>query len=418
MAEKALSLYVHIPYCISKCSYCDFFSRGGCKNVPQEYVEALCKEISFRAHLHSDFSEWKSVYIGGGTPSLLSEAQLLKICDEIAAAKKISCKTEFTIELNPDDVNPDFINALNQLPVNRISVGIQSLNENSLSFAKRRANTSQNIYSMECISKYWNKGFSVDLICGLPYETKETFMQGLEVVIRFKPDHISMYSLTFEDETPFGKMLKKELSDYDFDFADDLWLKGREFLKEKGYGQYEVSNFCKKGFESVHNLSYWTQKDYLGCGSGATGTFYDGSCALRITATNDIEKYCNCWKNEPQKIATRGSELEKFSEKTCRRLMAEHNFFSDCYNVENIDEKTLMFEFFMMGLRKLAGVKESDFIKCFSKKMPVSVKQLAKKWEERGLCTINEADGDFSFTLGESGILFLNSFAVELDLLE
>ena len=392
--NKALSLYIHIPYCISKCSYCDFFSRGGCKSIPDEYVDALCREIKVRScrEQAAAFTAWKTVYIGGGTPSLLTEGQLEKICNAISDSKSLSQEAEFTIEVNPDDLTHSFIEALKKTPVNRISVGIQSLNEKSLSFAKRRASAAQNISALECISKNWKGRFSLDLICGLPYESEVSFLQGLEKVISYNPDHISMYSLTFEEETPFGKMLDRELSDYDFDFSDKLWLEGRKLLKKEGYSQYEVSNFSKAGFESLHNLSYWNHQPYLGCGSGATGSFYDGSRGRRITNTADIEDYCSFWN-------------------TCK---GEEEPSKNIISVEEIDEETSSFEFFMMGLRKLSGVKESDYFNIFSKKIPDSVKKLAEKWQKKGLCQISDTDGDYSFTLGEKGILYLNSFVTDL----
>lgn len=383
--RKALSLYVHIPYCISKCSYCDFFSRGGCNSIPDEYVDALCREIRGRGEEEQwkSFDSWKSVYIGGGTPSLLSEEQLFQLCKIIAEVKKITPETEFTIEVNPDDLTPSFIESLKKTPVNRISCGIQSLNEKSLSFAKRRASSTQNLFALETISRDWKKKFSVDLICGLPYESKTSFLQGLEKIMAYNPDHISMYSLTFEEETPFGKMLSGQLSDYDFDFSDRLWLEGRELLKKKGYLQYEVSNFSKAGYESLHNLSYWNHQPYLGCGSGATGSFYrqDGS-GLRYTNTQNIEKYIK-------------SPLGNA-------------------DIEQINKETSEFEFFMMGLRKLSGVKESDYFNIFSKKIPDSVKNLAEKWHKKGLCEILSLEGDYTFTLGEKGILYLNSFVLNL----
>lgn len=368
--------------------------------MPPSYVNALCREIKTRSSEEEadGFCSWKSVYIGGGTPSLLSENQLKKIFAAVLEAKKIGRQTEITIEVNPDDVTEGFIEMLNKSPVNRLSVGIQSLNEKSLSFAKRRASASQNLAALECISKKWKGRFSVDLICGLPFESQSSFLEGLEKITSYNPDHISMYSLTFEEETPFGRMLENQLSDYDFDFSDALWLKGREVLKKRGYFQYEVSNFCKKGFESIHNLSYWNHEPYLGAGSGATGTLYRASGGKRVSATENIEEYCKFWLAGDGTSACQPDET--------------------LYSVELIDEKTSMFEFFMMGLRKLSGVKESDFEEIFSKKIPASVKKLAEKWQKNGLCQIDSSNGQFNFTLGEKGSLYLNSFVLALDLEE
>ena len=374
------ALYIHIPFCISKCQYCDFFSIGGSKDVSQSYVDSLCGEIKERAKACGGQS-WKSVYIGGGTPSLLSSLQIKQILDAVKNAAVLSEQCEVTIEANPDDITKEFLLGLESAGINRISVGIQSFSDKALSFCKRRANVQKNKEALSLINKFWKHRFSVDLICGLPFETEQSFVEGLSSVISYNPDHISMYSLTFEDETPFGKLLNQKKLDYDFEFSDSLWLKGREFLEQHGYLQYEVSNFCKPGNESAHNLCYWNHKSYLGCGSGATGTLYaaDGS-ALRYTNTTDIKEYV------------------KSAVSTCQ--------------TENIDVKTSIVEYFMMGLRKISGVNEEDFNKCFgiSAGFPSYVKTLSASWQKKGLCQMSEQ----GFTLGKSGILYLNRFILEL----
>lgn len=385
--DKSLALYLHIPFCISKCAYCDFFSRAGNGLVSEDYVRALCDEIRERGKNHPADS-WKSIYIGGGTPSLLKKNQIKKILDTAGQVKKIRGETEITVELNPDDVSEDLLKALEECGVNRISLGIQSLNQKSLDFAKRRAGAGQNVSAMERVSKVWKGRFSIDLICGLPFESEESFFAGLEKIFTYNPDHISLYSLTFEDETPFGKLLNQKQLDYDFDFSDSLWLKGREVLEKNGYFQYEVSNFCKKGFESLHNLTYWNHQSYIGAGAGASGSlYYDDGSAVRWTDSRDTDFYISESRN-PEKI----SEIEK------------------------IDIKTSEFEFFMMGLRKISGVREGDFKGIFGKNFPSAVKNLAGEWEKKGLCHITlDKDENFNFTLGKEGILYLNNFLIALE---
>ena len=331
---------------------------------------------------------WKSIYVGGGTPSLLNKNQLKKIIEKAASIKKIGENTEITVELNPDDVSEALLKDLEDCGVNRISLGIQSFNQKALEFAKRRAGVSQNIFALETVSGFWKGRFSLDLICGLPFETEESFFAGLEKAFFYEPDHISLYSLTFEDESPFGKLLDQKQLDYDFDFSDRLWLQGRELLEKNGYFQYEVSNFCKKGFESIHNLSYWNHESYIGVGSGASGSLYsDDGSAVRWTNTRDIDFYI---------LNSRKTSLIS--------------------QIEKIDLQTSEFEFFMMGLRKIEGVREGDFKRIFAREFPPSVKKLAEKWEKKGLCLIERKSGKgFDFTLGKKGILYLNNFLIAME---
>ena len=206
-----LALYIHIPFCLSKCSYCDFFSipilnpsaeKSSCL---EKYVDALCNEITFRLS-DIDNSELKTVYIGGGTPSLLSKAQFSKIFGAIkncCGEKLKDC--EITVELNPDDISAELLESLAENGVNRISVGIQSMNDSVLKNVKRRAGREENLKALDCISKNWKERVSVDLISALPQETVKSFEAGLKEVFSFNPDHISLYSLTIEEETPLGK---------------------------------------------------------------------------------------------------------------------------------------------------------------------------------------------------------------------
>ena len=198
-----------------------------------------------------------------------------------------------------------------------------------------------------------------------------------------KANHISLYSLTIEEETPLGKIFENGEIDYDFDKADSMWLSGRDFLKSKGFVQYEVSNFCKHDKKSIHNLSYWNHESYIGCGSGATGTKYKSDAsAYRWTNTRDIKKYIDFWNNE--KI-----DREKIPE--------------EC---EKIERDTSKFEFFMMGLRTLDGIKKSRFEKIFGETFSSDTEMLFQKWKREGKAVIN---GDI-YALNEKGILYLNDF--------
>lgn len=388
--NKSTSIYIHIPYCVSKCKYCDFFSVENHKTfVPQEYVEALCNEIKYRKK-QFNVSVLKTVYIGGGTPSLLTETQLSEICNVLFEGVVLSSDFEFTVEVNPDDVSEQLLLMFEKNKINRISCGIQSLNDECLRFSGRRASLKENLKALEIFRKFWKKDLSLDLICGLPGETEESFLEGLKKICSYSPSHISMYSLTIEENTVFGKLWEKGELHYDFDKADELWLEGRKFLMESEYTHYEVSNFCKTGKECRHNLVYWNHQDYIGTGSGGTGTVYfDNGTGDRWTNVNNLTEYINFWKN---------------------------SIFSDVLpqTGEKIDLDTSKFEFFMMGLRKISGISEKQYEELFGEKIPEKIKDCFCKWQKYDRAKITKYEEDTVFTLGKDGVLFLNAFLEEI----
>ncbi len=359
--------------------------------VPDEYVLSLCNEIKIRKAFNN-IDSLNTVYIGGGTPSLLRKEQLKKIMDAVFFALKKN-PDEVTIEVNPDDVSEEELDIYSSLGITRISCGIQSLNHDALKNVNRRADEKQNISAMNILKNHWKGIFSVDLISGLPFENEELSLETLSKVIAFRPKHISLYSLTIEEETPLGKKLLGNPCMYDFDLADKIWIIGRDFLLKNGYFQYEVSNFCLSGYECKHNMVYWNLNDYLGCGSGGTLSVY-GRNAVRFTNVCDVNKYIDYWKNID------------FLDKDCLKNAPGTK--------ENLSIETQKFEFFMMGLRTLKGVSEEDFKKRFSTGFPKKVMSTFKKWEEKGLCSIKNINGEHFYSLNMEGILFLNDFLTEI----
>lgn len=396
MTDKKASLYIHIPYCISKCRYCDFFSRtcecsDGRTLIPDEYLTALVNEIKFRFNNYAcDCID--TLYVGGGTPSLLSGSQINYLFNSIKLVKAFSKNAEITFEVNPDDVKEELLENLAASGVNRLSCGIQTMNQKALEYAGRRASADINRKALSLFRKNWQGKLSLDLICGLPYETKESFLQSLQAVIDAHPDHISMYSLTIEEETPFGKALEDGSLEYDFEKADNLWIVARDYLEEKGYPQYEVSNFAINENRCRHNLIYWNHKDYIGAGSGATGSLYnvDGS-GKRWTNTKNLNEYMDFWNN-----------LSSFSD-----TLIKNNKIPQIE--ENITLETSEFEFFMMTLRKTDGFAEEDFMNAFNKKLPQKFNEVFSQWQKKGL-----AERDSRYYLNKKGLLFLNAFLEEL----
>ena len=388
--EKEVSLYIHIPFCISKCDYCDFFSVTGCQSLLDDYIQALGSEIEARLKEYGP-AEIKSLYVGGGTPSLLSQNQLKKLEDIIKPLKKTET-FEFTFEVNPDDVTEELLQALDKTGVNRISCGLQSFSQKVLENIHRRAGAEQVEKALLLLKKNWKHKLSVDLICGLPFESQKSMLEGLKKLCRLGIPHISFYSLCVEEETPLGQAIITNKIKYDYDFSDQLWIKGRDFLLQNAYEQYEVSNFCLPGYECLHNMTYWTHGDYIGIGSGASGTIYntDGSSS-RWTNTKDIKKYMEYWKKKP----------------LCLNDIPQ--------DVEKIEQETALFEYFMMALRTKRGISSGEYKSIFGLEIPDKIIQILDKWCQRGLCVcLCPAEKEKSYHLNEKGLLFLNSLLEEL----
>ncbi len=387
---RQTALYIHIPFCLSKCDYCDFFSVKCPGNIPDEYVDALCKELDFRMNSLQNGTpvQISTIYIGGGTPSLLTGEQLNKLSSHIFKYD-VNPDYEFTVEVNPDDVTQELLNNLKACKVNRISCGVQSFSQTVLKSVHRRAGLEQILTALDLILQFWKGKISVDLICGLPGETQDSMLQCLEKLCSYrnfegKPvNHISFYSLSLEENTPLYKKIDTGKVDYDSDFADKLWLTGRDFLLSKGYIQYEVSNFCQSDNECRHNMVYWESKDYLGIGSGATGTIHNSNgTALRTTGTSDIKAYIQ----------------NPCGSATC----------------ENITKETAQFEFFMMGLRTAKGVDRVRYKSIFGTDFPQKTMEIIKNWQEKGLLTIKNDPCSEYYSLTKEGLLFLNTFLEQI----
>ncbi|MBR5645606.1 MAG: radical SAM family heme chaperone HemW [Treponema sp.] len=383
--DNSLSLYIHIPFCISKCDYCDFFSiKCQDKKIPDDYIKALCSELLYRKKQYN-IHILKTIYIGGGTPSLLSEKQIRFIFDFIRKNFILSDDIEITFEANPDDINLSLLEVLSGCGVNRLSLGIQSLCDDVLKFIHRRADKKKNLDAIRLIREKWNGQISVDLICGLPYETEKSFLQAVNDIIEYKPHHISMYSLTVEEGTVLFDKIQSGKIKYDYDFSDSLWLKAKDVLLKSGYVQYEISNFCRDDFYSRHNMTYWSLESYIGAGSGASSTVYGNMDTVRFTNTDDINGYISFWMSSP--------EEKNIPQQT-----------------EFLDEKTLEFEFFMMGFRTRRGISREKFLSFFKRPLPSRFLEVFEQWKKKNLA--QEKNGYFA--LNSDGMLFLNRFLEEI----
>lgn len=270
------SLYLHIPFCEHKCIYCDFYSIAPNETRPEaglptrRFIESLKREICLRALEERFRVSCETVFLGGGTPSLLSIQELEEIFDAVRRAFFIESDAEITIEANPGTVDPEKFRAYRQLGINRVSMGIQSFHEDDLRFLTRIHSSDQ---ARQCVRDAYAAGFenvSIDLMFSLPGQTQERWTSNLKNAVELNPTHISCYSLIVEPHTPLAKMVgTRQVSLLSVDQDAELYESTIDFLAESGFEQYEVSNFARPGFASRHNKNYWNHSNYLGFGPSA-----------------------------------------------------------------------------------------------------------------------------------------------------
>lgn len=405
---KDFGLYVHIPYCIKKCDYCDFYSCAS-SSIPDSYVEALLNELSYRMKKYK-VEAWKTVYVGGGTPSLLTPCQIERLFSGIFSDISVDAPMEVTFEMNPETVTEEKLQILEKCGVTRISLGIQSLNDSALKAVGRHCTRQACLNGLQIIKNHWHKEFNLDAIAGLPGQSTQEFLSSLNEIISYNPGHLSMYTLTVEEGTPLYERIQDGF-EVDGDLSDNQWLLGKEVLLKNGYFEYEVSNFSKPSKESLHNMLYWQQMDYVGIGCGGCGTVYslneDGFSGERWTNEENLMTYIDFWSGIGQNYTVEeGPNPPEYR--------------------EDLDDETLEFEFLMMGLRTTFGVSENEYRKRFFKVEPwkgdleLRLKGIdgKGKWNEfagKGLVKVyDKGDEGRFYALNESGLLFLNSLLLEL----
>ena len=261
-------IYIHIPFCKRRCIYCDFFSTTQSEKKPT-YIHALCQELEMRKN-YLEGEEIETIYLGGGTPSQLTEEELNEIFTSLYNIYKVKEDAEITLEANPDDLTPEYVSMLRRLPINRISMGIQTFQEETLKLLHRRHTARQAIEAFQRCREAGFQNISIDLMYGLPGETLDTWKEDLQQAIALHPEHISAYHLIYEEGTALWKLRDEhQVEEADEDLSVTLFKNLIDELKQAGYQHYEISNFCLPGLHSRHNSSYWTGKKYLGCGPSA-----------------------------------------------------------------------------------------------------------------------------------------------------
>ena len=263
-------LYIHIPFCKSRCIYCGFYSTTGLA-LREAYTDAICQELAMRGSAEPV----GTIYLGGGTPSQLSIQQLHRIFDAQYKYNKVSAAAEVTIECNPDDVTPEFAKGISGLPVNRVSMGVQSFEDHILELIGRRHNAAQVTAAINSLRENGINNISIDLIYGLPGQTVDSWTRSVEQAVALKPQHISAYGLTYEEGTKLWHQRERgEVIEVPEEQCLMMYRILVDHLRQAGFDHYEISNFALPGYYSRHNSSYWNDTPYLGLGAAAHS--YDG----------------------------------------------------------------------------------------------------------------------------------------------
>ena len=369
---KEIGIYIHIPFCIQKCYYCDFCSFDKLQNKQAEYVDALIKEIK-NTHNKSELLI-KTVYIGGGTPSILNANELKQVMEAIKTNFLLSKDCEITVEMNPGTVTKEKLQIYKDSGINRLSIGLQSTNDEILKELGRIHNYKQfeDIYE-EARALGFNN-INVDLMIGLPNQTIDDVSKSLKDIIQKNPEHISVYSLILEDDTKLKNLIEEgKLSLPDEDTERAMYWTVKNTLEKNGYNHYEISNFSKLGYESKHNTDCWNQKEYIGFGIAAHSYFNN----IRYSNICDINEYV---KNINSKDFEKNVIIHEIQEKQDK-----------------------MNEYMILGLRMIKGVNEQVFKEKFSKDINDVYKKSIEKLinlelilNEKGIIKLTKKGIDFA----------------------
>lgn len=328
--DAALSVYLHIPFCLTRCGYCSFFSLPYSQSVLAVYLDWLRREIKLWQGRNESLKRARTLYFGGGTPSLLNSRQINRLCETFDLTED----AEISLEINPIQITSNFLAELRETPINRLSIGLQSMYDTELAWLGRRHRAAQIPDMIKLCRDFGYGNLSLDLIYGLPGSDAESLAHNLERYLALEPEHISAYLLTPDSETPLGRKLDSG-EEYPLPDEDNLAAQYERLcqgLAAAGFKQYEISNFCRPGFASRHNLAYWKNTPYLGCGASASGWLP----LLRYTNPANLDEY---YQNVVQ-----GKFPAEAEECSAERAAADH---------------------LMMGLRLLEGVDLKELISLY-----------------------------------------------------
>lgn len=347
---KKLGLYIHIPFCKQKCNYCDFYSKA-CTQKISQYISAISRQIENDASLYRD-CEFDTIFIGGGTPSLIEPCDFEKLSSTIKSSLKLTQGLEFSIEANPGTLTKEKLIAYKNAGVNRLSIGLQSTDNTTLK-ALGRIHTLEDFENSYYLARECGfENISLDLMYSLPNQRTIDFEKALKKAISYAPEHISAYSLKIEENTPFGR-IKDKLTLPSEDEEYDMYMLLCSTLEKNGYKQYEISNFSKEGYSSRHNLKYWLSEEYIGIGPSAH-SFFNGQRYFYDSTLDEYIEAIECG-SYPTKILEETEEIR--------------------HSQPKISKKD---EYIMLKLRLSSGVDEKEYSTRFEGNLTEDYPQIKK----------------------------------------
>lgn len=382
--KRPLGLYLHFPFCVRKCRYCDFLSFPSDEAGREIYLKRLKEEIKARGAAYQDYNI-ETLFIGGGTPSLMTGQQLTELLDTVRASFHVAPVGEWTMECNPGTTDAETLRIYRNAGINRLSFGLQSMNDEELKYLGRIHTAKQFAENYQAARRVGFENINIDLMSALPGQTTASWLDTLNKAAAFEPEHLSAYSLIIEEGTPFWDFYGDDRSgeaDVDGIIADggagqqgkaaipalpdedserQMYHLTKRILAEKGYERYEISNYARKGFECRHNLIYWQRKDYLGLGLGAASMVGD----RRFSNVSDMTSYMHDWSYCQEEILDRKAQIE---------------------------------ETMFLGLRCTAGVSDRVFTEKFGQSMMDIYGDIIRKYLSEGFLVFHPSEDRLAFS--------------------
>ncbi len=327
LTMKKLALYIHVPFCVQKCLYCDFLSATADEKVQRRYVDSLIREMEYWKRRMEGVYEIETVFIGGGTPTALAP-ELIERIGEAVGKFRLSLTHEYTMEANPGTITVGHVVAMKRAGVNRVSLGVQSVQPGELQRLGRIHTYESFVESYHLLRQQGVTNINVDLMADIPGQTLESYTDTLDKILALQPEHISSYSLIIEEGTPYAEMYQQGRLQIPSEETDrQMYALTKERLATEGYERYEISNYAKKGYACQHNLTYWQMGEYLGIGLGAA-SYVNG---IRFSNERDLKQY--------------------LSQNADQHVVEQHS----------LSRREEMEEFVFLGLRKIQGISMEEY---------------------------------------------------------